>query len=263
MNDLSNKLKEVAYFFLKIMTGNKGVERNINDFKVRFPARWSRYYESDYEAGNYKFLKNHVKPGMHIIDVGAHLGLFSVVSSQLTTETGKVVCFEPASGTYELLKQTLQLNHCRNVTAIQGAVSNKEGSATFYIGPTAGCNSNSLVNNQPEKGGTTNEVKLFTIDGIASTDSLQPGLIKIDAEGAEFDILKGAASTLRQYKPILILGLHPGFIRQKGDSLGDIWDLLQRSGYEVNENENRLTRSDFCNRTLLFDVHCIGSKSAG
>jgi FkbM family methyltransferase len=254
---LNNVIKRAAYFLLNLVTGNKGVRRTINRFKVRFPARWSRYYQSGYEEGNYNFLREKVKPGMHIIDIGAHLGLFSVASSQLAGDTGKVVCFEPTPGTYAILLQTLQLNHCSNVVPVMGAVGNKEGAAVFYISETVACNSNSLVKNIPGKSAKENEVKMFTIDGAVHRYLLKPGVIKIDAEGAELDVLEGGVNAFRQYKPILILGLHPQFISEKGDSLEKIWDLLQQSGYQVREDNNNLTRTDFCSRELLFDVHCI------
>lgn len=250
-------LRNSAYTFLDLITFKKGIKRRINNMKIRFPARWSRYYESNYEADNYSFLKAQVNPGMHIIDIGAHLGLFSAVSSQLAGSTGKIICFEPTPGTYAVLVQTIKLNHCSNVIPVQGAVSNKTGSAVFYVSETAGCNSNSLVKNKSDKEANGYEVKLFTIDSVVQGYSLKPGLIKIDAEGSELDVLQGGMNTFRQYKPILILGLHPHFISQKGDSLEMIWDILELSGYRIKENNNHLTRPDFCSRTLLFDVHCI------
>jgi FkbM family methyltransferase len=254
---MSNPIKEIAYSLLKVVIGNRGVARTINGFKVRFPTRWSRYYEHDYEADNYSFLREKAKPGMHIIDIGAHLGLFSSIGSQLVGGSGRIICFEPTPGTYSILTQTLKLNHCRNVTPVQGAVSNKEGSAIFYVSETAGCNSNSLVKNKEGKEVQGYDVKLFTIDSIVKQYSLKPGLIKIDAEGAELDVLTGGLDTFREYKPTLILGLHPDFIAQKRDSLERIWELLIQSGYLVKENANSLTKTDFCTRKLIFDVHCI------
>ncbi len=254
---MKNRLKKIAYFLLAIISGKRGVQRTINHFKVRFPARWSRYYESNYESENYQFLKEQAKAGMHIIDIGAHLGLFSVISSQLVCDSGKIVCFEPTPGTYAILEQTLKMNHCDNVIPVQGAISNMEGSAVFYVSETPGYNSNSLVKNKQGEEVTAADVKLFTIDGVVHTFSLHPGLIKIDAEGAELDVLQGGVKTFRQFKPMLILGLHPLFIKQKGDSLEKIWDLVEQSGYQVKENGKIVTKTDFCSRSLLFDVHCM------
>jgi hypothetical protein len=58
---------------------------------------------------------------------------------------------------------------------------------------------------------------------------------------------------------VLILGLHPSFITQKGDSPDAIWDLLTASGYQVKKEGKNISKMDFCNCTLFFDVHCIAS----
>ena len=250
-------LKNSTYFLLDLITLKRGVARRINNMTIRFPARWSRYYEKNYEADNYMFLQQQVKPGMHLIDIGAHLGLFSACSSQLTGPKGKIICFEPTPGTFAILKDTLRLNHCDNVIALPVAVSDKEGTATFYVSETAGYNSNSLVMNKPGKELSGYDVKLVTIDHMVAEYNLKPSLIKIDAEGAELDVLKGGIKTFKDHKPLLILGLHPAFIEQKGDSLGAIFDLLSANGYRVNMGRNFLTKPEFCDHTLLFDVHCF------
>jgi FkbM family methyltransferase len=119
------------------------------------------------------------------------LGLFSVTSSKLTGKEGKVICFEPTPKTFAVLKETLRLNHCENVTALQAAVSYKVGTATFYVSnENEDCNSNSLVKTSSEKEVKAYEVNLVTIDSITGGHSLNPSLIKIDAEGAELDVLK-------------------------------------------------------------------------
>lgn len=250
-------VKDLYYTGLDLVTLKKGVPRKINQHTVRFPARWSRYYEPDYEKENYTFLASQVKPGMQLLDIGAHIGLFSATASQLTGPTGRIICFEPTPGTYAVLTETLRLNKCSNVTAVQAAVSSQEGEATFYVSATAACNSNSLVKNKADGELTPYAVKLVTIDSVVSGYSIRPSLVKIDAEGAEYDVLKGGVNTFKTLKPVLILGLHPDFIKQKGDSLEEIWDLLEACGYEVRLENEILTKSKFCSHTLLFDVHCF------
>lgn len=249
--------KNTAYSFLDLVTLKRGVTRTINNMKIRFPAKWSRYYPPDYEHENYLFLQETVKPGWHLIDIGAHFGLFSTCASQLTGPTGKIICFEPTPATFSILKKTLALNHCNNVTPIQAAVSDKEGTATFYMGEKDGCNSNSLINNSlggGEKSGY--EIKTVTIDGIVSEYAMRPDLIKVDAEGAELEVLKGAIKTLEKYKPIVIIGLHPFSFTDKPAALGTIWDLVISIGYKIRYNRVLITRSDFCSRTGLFEIHC-------
>jgi FkbM family methyltransferase len=248
--------KNAAYTLLDWITLKKGVAREINGMKIRFPARWSRYYENNYESDNYTFLQQYIKPGMHIIDIGAHLGLFSAASSKLTGPLGKIICFEPTPETFSVLKETLRVNHCENVIPVQAAVSNREGKATFYVGNTSVSNSNSLVKNKPDNESSAYEVQMVTIDSVVLKYVLKPSLIKIDAEGAELDVLKGGLKTFKEYKPVLILGLHPDFIKQKGDSLQAIWELLKDCNYEVRLEGKSMAKEDFCNRDNLYDVHC-------
>jgi FkbM family methyltransferase len=240
-------IRNAAYTLLDLATLKKGVVRNINGMKVRFPAKWSRYYPADYESENYTFLQQQVKPGMRIMDIGAHIGLFSACSSQLSGTTGKIICFEPTPGTFSILKDTLRLNHCDNVIALPAAVSDKEGNATFYVSSTAGCNSNSLIKNQWGGNPVGYDVQLVTIDGIATKNNFKPALIKIDAEGAELDVLKGGVQTFKEHKPVLILGLHPAFIKEKGDSLEAIWDLLASIPYKIIMDGKEMTKQDFLN----------------
>jgi FkbM family methyltransferase len=250
-------MRRLYYILLNIITLGKGVSRNINGIKIRFPAKWSRYYESDYEKENYDLVKKHVKPGIDIIDVGAHLGVFSVICSKLVEGKGKIVCLEPTPGTYSVLRQTLKMNHCLNVQALQAAVSENNGKAIFYVGSIAGCNSNSLLKNSSDKEQATYEVEVYTIDHITSVNALKPSLIKIDVEGSELDALRGGKNTFEKYGPVLILSLHPEFIKVKKDSLEAIWDLLENCKYSVCIGEERMSKEAFCYQTKIFDVHCF------
>lgn len=224
--------------------------------KVRFPPRWSRYFLPEYESDNYTFLKNNLREGMHVIDIGAHIGLFSVCCAKLTGPSGKIICFEPTPGTFAILKETIRLNKCRNITASEVAVGSKAGKATFYISNTfEGCNANSLVLNKKEAKGY--EVAITTLDLVCSDHAVRPDLIKIDVEGAELEVLKGGDHTFKTIRPIIILGLHPSFIQVKGDSLAEIWELIKGYQYKVLLNGSEMDKKDFISQIDIFDVQCI------
>lgn len=250
-------LKKIYYSWLDVITLKKGVKRKINNHTVRFPSRWSRYYQANYEEENYRFLEKNIKPGMQVLDIGAHIGLFSTITSQLTGAEGRVICFEPTPGTFKVLAETLRLNKCANVTHVQAAVGAQTGLATFYVSDVEACNSNSLVNNKDTEKLTPYDVSIVTIDSIVEKHQIRPSLIKIDAEGAELDVLKGGAKTFADYKPIIILGLHPEYIEKKGDSLESIWNILMEHQYHVEEDNAALTKEQFCGRELFFDVNCF------
>ena len=253
---VNKAIKYFVYKTLDLLTLQKGVSRNINGFKVRFIPRFMRYFSSNYEKENYDYLKKQIKQRDHVIDIGAHIGLFSVVCSQLVGKEGKVICFEPTPGTFKLLQQTLELNHCENVIPVQAAVSSKDGEATFYISTeNEGNNSNSLVGNNTLQKMEGYRVKLKTIDSVVAEYKINPSLIKIDVEGAELDTLQGGLKTFLSLKPKVILGLHPDAVKRKGDSLEAIWDLLMSRPCKVELDGKEMSKEDFCSRSQLFDVH--------
>jgi FkbM family methyltransferase len=192
---------------------------------------------------------------MCVIDIGAHIGLFSVCFSQLAGPNGKIICFEPTPGTFSILKDTLRLNHCDNVTALQAAVGSAAGTATFYVSTVLkGCNANSLVLNKDKKEAKGYDVTISTVDLICQQYNVKPGLIKVDVEGAELDVLKGSSSTMKTIRPFFILGLHPVPIAMKGDSLKEIWDLIKDHKYKVMYNESEMSEADFISQPVIFDV---------
>src|SRR5205085_12299575 len=105
--------------------------------------------------------------GMHVLDIGAHIGVFSVCAEQLVGSDGKVLAFEPTPGTYKVLLSTLRLNKSSNVIALEAAVGEVEGKATFYISEMYdGCNDNSLVKDQKRSNAKGYEINVSTIDNI-------------------------------------------------------------------------------------------------
>lgn len=67
-------IKNFVYSVLNWITFKKGISRNINGFKIRFTPQWSRYFPGDYEKENYAWLKQQLKTGDQVIDIGAHIG---------------------------------------------------------------------------------------------------------------------------------------------------------------------------------------------
>src|SRR5215203_1651223 len=110
-----NFLKKIAYLLIDIFTLGRGVKVTISGFPVRLPSHYFRYFTKDYEQDNFSFLQRVTKPGQVIIDIGAHLGLFSIRATQLVGHNGKVFAFEPAPSTFFLLQKTVQINKADRV----------------------------------------------------------------------------------------------------------------------------------------------------
>lgn len=249
-------LKDTAYKALDAVTLGRGVARTIGGEKIRFPARWSRYYESDYEPETFRFFRENVRVGNTVLDIGGHIGLFAVVTGRLVGREGKVFSFEPTPFTRSVLQEVVVLNGCSETVEVRGeAVSSEGGVTTFFDTGERISNANSLVKTDLSKAEI--RVPTISVDEFAAERKLKIDCLKIDVEGAELDVLRGARNTFRSDKPVARLGLHPPFIIQNGETLDEIWDLLMEYELDVIFEKELMTRDRFCSRDELFDVNLL------
>lgn len=253
-------MKKQIYKAVDIITAGKGFKRNISGFGLRIPVGYHNYFETDYELNNINFINNYLAEGMTVIDIGAHIGLLSVIMAQKVKASGKVYSFEPTPSTFQLLQKTIAINDNENIIQPNMmAVSEKKGKTFFYITDIVAHNSNSLSNNKRDYGNEHKiDVELTSVDEFAKDNKLAKiDFIKIDAEGAEYSVLKGCESTLRRNKPKIILALHPSSIVNFGNSLDEIWDYLQGFGYTVVFKSEKVDRNFFVSQADLFDVFLL------
>jgi FkbM family methyltransferase len=193
-------------------------------FCRRFPSRYGsaqlyvtpecglRYLRLSLESVDVNLLNSafeFVKPGAVIWDVGANLGLFSFAAAGLAGPTGKVFAIEPDTYLVGLLRRSARLNQNENriapVTVIPCAVAESLALETFHIAKRARA-SNFLSGHGGSQTGGAREnqhVLAITLDWLATQIPI-PNLIKIDVEGADLRVLRGASQLLRAEKPDLI-----------------------------------------------------------
>jgi len=156
-----------------------------------------------------------VRPGMQVIDVGANVGQMSLELAELVGPEGRVVSIEPAAGNLALLRAHLQANGMAARTeVVEAACADVHGGfVEFFI---IGENLDAVGSGHStfdRAGGDVRtrpiQVPRVSIDGLCDERRLRPGLIKIDVEGGEIQVLQGAARTLTSARPIIILGFHP------------------------------------------------------
>lgn len=247
-------LKNTAYKMMDIATLGRGVSRQIGGVNVKFPARWSRWYVADYEPETFDFLRQNVKPGATVMDLGAHMGLFSVVMSGLVGKNGRVYSFEPTPSTRNVLKEVVRLNDCdHNVRVRSEAVSKQKGTFYFYDTGDEVSNANSLV--QTARSKDKIEVKAISLDELAAEENIKIDCLKIDVEGVELDLLEGAEKVFNEMRPIALLSLHPVSIKANNQSLEDIWNTVKSYRMRVIYEGKETTKESFCEHDGLFDVH--------
>lgn len=249
-------LKSIAYQALDVVTLGRGVGRNIGGEYIKFPARWSRYYESEYEPETFAFFRENVKKGDTVLDIGGHIGLFAVVTARLVGSEGKVYSFEPTPFTRGVLTEIVELNGLSDIVEVRGeAVSSKSGKTVFFDTGDAISNANSLVKTERSK--TEIPIDLISVDEFVKERAIKADCLKIDVEGVELDVLRGARETFLDHRPVVRLGLHPPFITQNGQSLEEIWAILDEYKMQVIFEGKPAEKDWFCSQPALFDVKLL------
>jgi len=249
-------IKTLAYKAVDVLTLGRGIERTIGGEKIKFPARWSRYYEADYEPETFRFFRENLKTGNTVLDIGGHIGLFAVVTARLVGSNGKVFSFEPTPFTRGVLQEVVALNGCGEIVEVRAeAVTSQRGEMTFFDTGETISNANSLVKTELSR--TEIRVPTISIDEFVMERRLTVDCLKIDVEGAELDVLRGARTTFFDDRPVARLGLHPPFIVQNGQSLDEIWELLGEYELDVIFEDQPVEREWFVSQEQLFDVNLL------
>jgi FkbM family methyltransferase len=252
-------IKKTGYALLEALYGTKGLGRTINGVSMKLPVKYFRYFPSDYEMGNFQFLKENCHPGNIVLDIGAHIGVFAVAAAKYVGYNGKVFAFEPTPGTNKLLTKTIQFNKLEKVIFPRSeAIGMVTGKTNFFISDLEGYNSNTLISYIDDRVMHSVEINVITVDGFVEEMKIDKiNFLKIDAEGAELDVMKGAIKTFQHHRPITILAIHPDPILAKGDRLEDIYDLLLQLNYNISYNYKPISKDDFCKNRELIDLHLL------
>lgn len=195
---------------LKAMYGRAGIERRIHGEP---PLRLQPQYRAigeDCEPEVFAALKSGTHPGGVVLDVGANIGMYSLLMARWVGDGGRIYAFEPAPEPLRALREHVALNNFSDrIEVIGQAVSDVSGEATFYAHASNG--ENSLNPDYAKRVAVAEAVRvpITTIDDFCRHRGIRPTLLKIDIEGFEFHALRGAVETLSQYRPTVIIELHP------------------------------------------------------
>jgi FkbM family methyltransferase len=190
------------------------------------------FYYGYCEANVMNFFLRFVQPRMTILDIGAHVGMYSMLGAELVGRTGIVHSFEPTPRTYALLRKNT--HQYEQVNTFNVAVSAKPGIVTFAdYGPGYGAfNTAHAAGAQGiTRPGTTVRVTSTSLDQHCGEHSLTPTLLKIDAEGFEYDVLLGASTLLSAdgARPLITLEVAGG--KEWAKNRADTFALLQAAQY--------------------------------
>jgi FkbM family methyltransferase len=184
-----------------------------------------------YEPGVRKCLLALLRPGHTFVDVGAHIGFFSLIASSLVGSQGKVYAFEANATLFQTLRSNA-LGYSWLVPSLR-AVWNKSGSVTFSNPRQAGESGWGKLAAVRNEGHTASVQAISLDDWYESVGSPPIRLIKIDAEGSEPFILEGAHRIIASTRPCLIIELNDHLLGQVGQTRAIIADFLREQAYRI------------------------------
>jgi len=148
-------------------------------------------------------------PGMTVYDIGANLGFYCVILARLVGPTGRVVAFEPLPDNARWIAHNAKLNGFEQIEVRCEALGHGQGNAEFIVSEKSMWGKLATAGPAPADAVGRITVVLMNLDTLVSAGAIAPpNLMKIDVEGAEVEVLTGAADTLRRCRPVLIIDLH-------------------------------------------------------
>lgn len=206
---------------------------------LHIPAPFiSHYVREEYEPLTVDWLREVVKPGMRVADIGAHIGYFSLLLSQLVGESGYVHAVEPAEENVRFLEQTVAANRLTNVRVIAAAAGAVSRHRTLII--TGSSDSHGFYEHPRTAAAGAAEVDEIPLDDLLEGPL---HLAKIDVEGAEVEVLMGMERLIDENPSLrLVVEWNPQCLHAAGRETEALPRLLRSKGFDVTVVDDRTRR---------------------
>ncbi|MCC7360935.1 MAG: FkbM family methyltransferase [Anaerolineales bacterium] len=200
---------------------------------TRSAIEWQLFVKNEYEPVVGTLISGLLRPGDCFVDVGANIGVHTLLAARRVGLTGKVIAVEPNAGIFERLRQNCSLNRSENVMLFQCALGDQAGKAQLSIFPNRFNQGLSTLVKQAG-GAQQLEVDIVPGDELLGQIADRPiALIKVDTEGWEAPILRGFRRTLERYKPVVIFEHRANLWKAAGYTLREIVEFM--AGYDLYE----------------------------
>lgn len=180
-----------------------------------------------------RLVNEHLQPGDVFVDVGAHSGYFTLLASRRVGTAGAVLAIEPSPAVATQLRSNVRASECSNVRIEEVACSDLPGEAVLHVHAGGNSGMTSLASSNAGAGPTV-AVQCASLDSLYRKHNLgRVRLMKIDVEGAELLVLRGAAEMIRQAKPLIVIELEPHLLAGFGFEMKDVVEWMGKLNYRV------------------------------
>ena len=233
------KVRSLRYHFKRCV--NKAVPFVPLPTRLPWGDYWLAYndvcgdaiFAGNFEEAERQFVERFLRPGMIVLDIGAHHGFYTLLASRKVGKKGKVIAFEPSPRERRRLVRHLRINGCSNVRVEALALAAKEEETTLFVVKGRETGLNSLRPPKADEPLETISVTVTTLDGYLEQKGIAAvDFIKMDVEGAELEVLKGATHLLsRPPRPVILSEVQDIRTESFGYRAKDILEFLHQRNF--------------------------------
>ena len=199
-------------------------------------------WSGEWEPKTWQAVAQHIPVGGTFVDIGAHIGWYSLKAAQAVGPKGRVIAVEPNRETLVKLRDNIRASGAGGVILVAPvACYDSETTLTFYAATRWNTGESSLSETNASQAGkvaATYMVRARKLDDILREAGVtRVDAVKIDVEGAEFHVLKGAAETLDRYRPVLVVELVEHQLESMGTSVAEVLAFMRSHGYTTKQYE--------------------------
>lgn len=210
----------------------KDLTRGFRNCDARSWPRWARL--PLFVSPEERLLLKLPLQGKVVYDVGAHTGAYTLFFSRQVGASGAVVAFEPHPRSHAILRRNLACNRIGNARALRYALGAASGSRPLYALPGMSTTASLAPEASTPLRRCVGAVEMEPLDRLVGRLQLPPpSFIKIDVEGMELDVLRGASDTLQRCRPDLLIEVHGASHRHKSECIRQVALLLAPWGYRL------------------------------
>lgn len=189
-----------------------------------------------------------------VLDVGSNIGYVALQCAQ-KANLGHVYGFEPSKKNFTKCTQNLQLNHLTNINVFQLALGQTPGKTFLKVESE---NNSGMARIDHQSSESNEEVIVKTIDQVVEEASIKTvNIIKLDVEGFELNVLKGAINTIRKFRPKLFLEVDESFLQRFQNSSEELFSWIRSNDYEIFDTEIQPVISAALLKKKHQDIYCI------
>lgn len=218
---------------LNALSGGRGYPADINGqvFRIHPQFRWTAWHAHERELAEY--LASRITPGQTVFDVGANVGIYVLQIARWSAPDGRIVAFEPNPATLGVLRAHIAMNGLESrVTIVAKGAGARAGTADLYDSEAgSGLSRIGAPNPGIDVPVAPTPIALTTIDDYCRETGIVPDWILVDTEGYEYEVLQGAADTLRHHTPRVVVELHPHLCSAESRAAGE--RLLRELGLKA------------------------------